>query len=49
MNTLAYNLWTAVEEGMEMGSVVLFIHVLLAIVRTLVEKNGQFELPEIHK
>ena len=29
LNTLAYNLWTAVEEGMEMGSVVLFIHALL--------------------
>jgi len=29
LNTLAYNLWTAVEEGMEMGSIVLFIHALL--------------------
>ena len=29
LNTLAYNLWTAVEEGMEMGGVVLFIHALL--------------------
>ena len=30
LNTLAYNLWTAVEEGMEMGSIVLFIHALLS-------------------
>jgi hypothetical protein len=29
LNTLAYNLWTAVEEGMEMGSIVLFIQALL--------------------
>lgn len=29
LSTLAYNLWTAVEEGMEMGSIVLFIHALL--------------------
>ena len=29
LNTLAYNLWTAVEEGMEMGGVVLFIYALL--------------------
>ncbi len=29
MNTLAYNLWTAVEEGLEMGGIVLFIHALL--------------------
>ena len=29
LDTLAYNLWTAVEEGMEMGGVVLFIHALL--------------------
>ena len=29
LNTLAYNLWNAVEEGMEMGGVVLFIHALL--------------------
>lgn len=29
LDTLAYNLWTAVEEGMEMGSVVLFIHAVL--------------------
>ena len=29
LNTLAYNLWTAVEEGMEMGGIVLFIHALL--------------------
>lgn len=29
LNTLAYNLWNTVEEGMEMGGVVLFIHALL--------------------
>lgn len=29
LNTLGYNLWTAVEEGMEMLGVVLFIHALL--------------------
>jgi hypothetical protein len=29
LNTLPYNLWNAVEEGLEMGGVVLFIHALL--------------------
>ncbi len=29
LNTLAYNLWTAVEEGLEMGSIVLFIYAVL--------------------
>ena len=29
LNTLAYNLWNALEEGMEMGGVVLFIYALL--------------------
>lgn len=29
MNTLAYNLWTAVEECMEMSGIVLFIFALL--------------------
>jgi hypothetical protein len=29
MDTLAYNLWTAVEEGLEMTGVVLFIHTLM--------------------
>jgi hypothetical protein len=29
LNTLAYNLWTAVEEFMEMAGVVLFIYALL--------------------
>ncbi|MDA0746457.1 MAG: hypothetical protein O2954_08050, partial [bacterium] len=33
LNTLAYNLWTTVEEGMEMGSIVLFIHALLGYMR----------------
>ncbi len=30
LNTLPYNLWTAVEEGLEMAGVVLFIYALLA-------------------
>lgn len=29
LNTLAYNLWTAVEEGMEMSGVLLFLSALL--------------------
>lgn len=29
LNTLAYNLWNAVEEGLEMSGVVLFIHAVL--------------------
>jgi hypothetical protein len=29
LNTLAYNLWTPVEEGMEMGGVILFIYALV--------------------
>ena len=29
LDTLAYNLWNTVEEGMEMGGIVLFIHALL--------------------
>jgi len=29
LDTLAYNLWDAVEEGLEMGGVVLFTHALL--------------------
>ena len=29
LDTLAYNLWNAVEEGLEMAGVVLFIHALL--------------------
>ena len=33
LNTLAYNLWNAVEEGMEMRGVVLFIHALLEYMR----------------
>lgn len=30
MNTLPYNLWTALEECMEMAGIILFIHALLA-------------------
>ena len=29
LNTLAYNLWTAVEEGMEMSGVLIFLRALL--------------------
>jgi len=29
LNTLAYNLWNALEEGMEMGGVVIFLRALL--------------------
>jgi len=29
LNTLAYNLWTPLEEGMEMYGVILFLHALL--------------------
>lgn len=32
LDTLAYNLWTAVEEGMEMGGIVYFLNVLHAYV-----------------
>lgn len=28
LDSLAYNLWTAVEEGMEMGGVIYFLHAL---------------------
>jgi hypothetical protein len=33
MDTLAYNLWTVVEEGLEMGGIVLFIYALLEYMR----------------
>ncbi len=29
LNTLAYNLWNALEEGLEMAAVVLFMYALL--------------------
>ncbi|MDP3517506.1 MAG: hypothetical protein Q8S94_10110, partial [Pseudohongiella sp.] len=29
LNTLAYNLWTPVEEGLEMYGVILYLHALL--------------------
>ncbi len=51
LNTLAYNLWTAVEEGMEMGGVVLFIYALLRYmgpgqgVRVDVSVGGKTESP----
>lgn len=40
LNTLAYNLWTAVEEGMEMGGVLLFLSALLRHM-----KGGAASLP----
>lgn len=33
LNTLAYNLWTAVEEGMEMAGVLIFLRALLISMR----------------
>lgn len=33
LNTLAYNLWTAVEEGMEMGGVIVFLNALLLMMK----------------
>ena len=51
LNTLAYNLWNAVEEGMEMGGVVLFIYALLRYmgpgqgVRVDVSVGGKTESP----
>jgi hypothetical protein len=33
LNTLAYNLWTAVEEGMEMGGGLIFLKALLLSMR----------------
>ena len=34
LNTLPYNLWNALEEGLEMGGVVLFIYALLEYMTT---------------
>lgn len=34
LNTLAYNLWTAVEEGMEMSGVLIFLQALLRFMKT---------------
>lgn len=34
LNTLPYNLWTAVEEGMEMGGVLVFLGGLFPLLRT---------------
>jgi hypothetical protein len=41
LNTLAYNLWTAVEEGMEMAGVIVFLNALLLMMK------GQASEPEI--
>jgi hypothetical protein len=37
LSTLPYNLWTAVEEALEMGGVILFLYALLDHVKTLQE------------
>ncbi|MCF7760672.1 MAG: hypothetical protein K9M98_09220 [Cephaloticoccus sp.] len=34
LNTLAYNLWNALEEGMEMGGVLIFLRALLLSMKT---------------
>lgn len=39
LNTLAYNLWTAVEEGMEMAGVLIFLQALLRYMKR--EANGR--------
>ena len=39
LNTLAYNLWTAVEEGMEMAGVLIFLSALLRFMKR--EANGR--------
>ena len=41
LNTLAYNLWTALEEGMEMGGVIVFLNALL------ISMKGQDSEPEL--
>lgn len=39
LNTLAYNLWTGVEEGMEMAGVLIFLQALLRLMKR--EANGR--------
>jgi len=39
LNTLAYNLWTALEEGMEMAGVLIFLGALLRYMKR--EANGR--------
>ncbi|MFZ9681638.1 MAG: hypothetical protein ACO3DQ_00310 [Cephaloticoccus sp.] len=39
LNTLAYNLWTGVEEGMEMAGVLVFLSALLRLMKR--EANGR--------
>lgn len=39
LNTLAYNLWTAVEEGMEMAGVLIFLQALLRYMKR--DANGR--------
>ncbi len=41
LDTLAYNLWTVVEEGMEMGGIIFFLHVLNRYA-------SEFLKPEVH-
>ena len=44
MNTLAYNLWTAVEEFMEMSGIVLFIFALLEHIVSVGQKPVRIEI-----
>lgn len=41
LNTLAYNLWTALEEAMEMGGVIVFLNALLLSMKG---QNAETEL-----
>lgn len=45
LDTLAYNLWTAVEEGMEMAGVLVFLKALLDHMRT---ESGALEVLPLH-
>ena len=44
LDTLAYNLWNVVEEGLEMFGVVLFIHAVLAYLTSIGEKRVEVYL-----
>ncbi len=49
LNTLAYNLWTAVEEGMEMIGVLLFLGALIGHIETAGGLKGEMVVsrPEV--
>jgi hypothetical protein len=44
LDTLGYNLWTAVEEAMEMGGVIYFLSVLSQYASSLVKPTLSLEL-----